>query len=124
MPLSFIQRGAFKANEEHDENEHPQLLIDEFQEAYDADEDACAGKGWGGDATSPTTEPSLYGCPPAYDPSAASSYGARSEVEVDRVAYRCGAYPFSIYCTLPQYRPLSTEDVEWDYVVGLLKICG
>ncbi|KAL7550520.1 hypothetical protein ACHAWF_013737 [Thalassiosira exigua] len=77
-----------------------------------------------GPTRAPTMEPSLYGCPPPYDPSAASSYEAGDEVEVDRVAYRCGAYPFSIYCTLPRYRPLSTEDVEWDDVWVQIGPCG
>jgi len=54
-------------------------------------------------------------CPPAYDQKDAPSYAEGSEVEVDRVVYRCNPYPFELYCTLPSFKPKSLdESVPWN----------
>eukprot|EP00585_Thalassiosira_rotula_P019037 CAMPEP_0196203488 /NCGR_PEP_ID=MMETSP0912-20130531/5943_1 /TAXON_ID=49265 /ORGANISM="Thalassiosira rotula, Strain GSO102" /LENGTH=247 /DNA_ID=CAMNT_0041477607 /DNA_START=149 /DNA_END=892 /DNA_ORIENTATION=+ len=50
-------------------------------------------------------------CPNAYNHSIASSYEAGSEVEFDRVIYRCNNEPWAFYCTQLNFRPHGINDM-------------
>lgn len=52
-------------------------------------------------------------CPMAYDSTNVASYVEGSEVEVDEIIYRCNGYPFTIYCTMPNFKPGNNVDELW-----------
>ncbi|KAL7486700.1 hypothetical protein ACHAW6_012298 [Cyclotella cf. meneghiniana] len=61
-------------------------------------------------------------CPPAYDPLWASSYAAGDQVEVDGIIYECNQYPYSIYCSLMDYRPVHGNEY-WEDAWAKISPC-
>ncbi|KAL3802056.1 hypothetical protein HJC23_010812 [Cyclotella cryptica] len=61
-------------------------------------------------------------CPPEYDPLWSSSYAAGSQVEVNGTIYQCNKYPYSIYCSLTDYRPVYGNEY-WEDAWALISPC-
>ncbi len=63
-------------------------------------------------SASPSSIPSeVVPCPPAY--AEEKSYAAYSEVEVDGRVFSCNPFPFTVYCSQPDFRPHSTVHDLW-----------